>query len=818
MVPAMRTAGAYLIQTAAKGRFSLRFYRWAIVAWALMLSLAYQPQVHGNPVNTGAMLTARYFHTATLLPNGKVLVTGGYDTSQYLSSAELFDPATGTWAATGPMNSARFLHTATLLTNGKVLVTGGANQSTGNVILSSSELYDPTSGTWTSTSPMSTARLDHSATLLGNGKVLVSGGTLVSGSGNTVYLSSAELFDPATGTWSATASMLSVRYAFTATLLPNGKVLAMGGLDNTGETSSAELYDPTLGTWFTTGPMTSIRGRQSAAALSNGKVVVMGGYNNTSSAARLSTAEMYDPATGTWAATGALINARGSHRATTLSDGKVLVTGGSHNSELVANTELYDPTAGTWSPVNPLRTARGVHTATLLLNGQVLIAGGGGSNGLLASAELYDPAAGTWMSALPPNLTTHPTNRTVNVTSNATLGVTTTGTAPLTYQWFGLTTSLAGATGTALVAGGFVFDAQVVSGGAGYVQAPVVRFVGGGGSGATATATLNNGAVVALTIGSPGSGYTSPPTVQIDPPSGFLPGQTNAWLTLTNVSLNDAGTYFVVVTNAYGSVTSSPATLTVNVPASITQQPQGAVLPFGSNASFTVGAAGTVPLSYQWFWQPAFARAALAVPDVRNGFVVGAAVLSGGGYYFTPPTVQILAGSGSGATASTTVSNGRVTAVNIVSPGSGYPSNAVLQIDPPASGPPQPLSGQTAASLALTAPGALASGSYFVVVTNAGGSATSNPALLRVLVPQRFPQPPERLGDGSFRLRFVSHDGGYLLTNDLPSLEVWGTTNVANTNAWVRLTNGITVTNGEVLVDDADSSGLPRRFYRVLTR
>ena len=118
----------------------------------------------------------------------------------------------------------------------------------------------------------------------------------------------------------------------------------------------------------------------------------------------------------------------------------------------------------------------------------------------------------------------------------------------------------------------------------------------------------------------------------------------------------------------------------------------------------------------------------------------------------------------------------------------------------------------------MTAPGALASGTYFAIVTNAGGSATSSPALLRVLVPQRFPQPPERLGDGSFRLRFIAHDGGYLLTNDLPSLEVWGSTNLANPAAWLRLTNGITVTNGEVLVDDADSPGLPRRFYRVLTR
>lgn len=446
-------------------------------------------------------------------------------------------------------------------------------------------------------------------------------------------------------------------------------------------------------------------------------------------------------------------------------------------------------------------------------------ANGGIYSVVVSNAAGFVTSSGASLTVMPPpSITSYPSNQSANATSNIAFTVVATGPTPLNYQWLGLTPLLSGATGTALVAGGFVFDAQVAGGGTGYVQTPAVRFVGGGGSGATATATVSNGAVVSLAIVNPGFGYTSPPTVQIDPPNGFLPSQTNATLTLTNVSLNDAGTYFVVVTNAYGSVTSSPATLTVNVPASITQQPQNVVIPFGSNATFTVGAGGTVPLSYQWFWQPAFARAALAVPDVRNGFVVGAAVVSGGGYYFTAPAVQFLAGSGSGATATTTVSNGRVIAVNIVSPGSSYPSNAVLQIDPPASGPPQPLSGQTAASLALTAPAALASGSYFVVVTNAGGSATSSPALLRVLVPQRFTHQPERLGDGSFRLRFVAHDGSYLLTNDLATLDVWGSTNLANPNAWLRLTNGITVQDGQVQVDDADSPTLPRRFYRVLTR
>jgi N-acetylneuraminic acid mutarotase len=129
--------------------------------------------------NTGSLGTLRAQHTATLLPNGKVLVAGGIDSSfNPLASAELYDPATGTWTATGSLVTARYSHTATLLPNGKVLVSGGFNSS---VPLASAELYDPASGTWTATGSLSTARRIHTATLLPNGKVLVSGGFNSSG-------------------------------------------------------------------------------------------------------------------------------------------------------------------------------------------------------------------------------------------------------------------------------------------------------------------------------------------------------------------------------------------------------------------------------------------------------------------------------------------------------------------------------------------------------------------------------------------------------------------------------------------------------------
>jgi WD40 repeat protein len=184
------------------------------------------------------MATARVAHTATLLPNGKVLVAGGSGISFYLASAELYDPATGTWSTTGSMATARRYHTATLLPNGKVLVTGGYNGS----YLASSELYDPATGTWSTTGSMATTRQSQTATLLPNGKVLVTGGY-----NDIAYLAGTELYDPATGTWTTTGSMATAHYYHTATLLPNGTALVTGGANDSGYLNSAELYNVGFG-------------------------------------------------------------------------------------------------------------------------------------------------------------------------------------------------------------------------------------------------------------------------------------------------------------------------------------------------------------------------------------------------------------------------------------------------------------------------------------------------------------------------------------------------------------------------------------------
>ncbi len=341
---------------------------------------------------TGSLNTARLNHTATLLQNGKVLVVGG-DTD-YSGSAELYDPATGTWTATGSLNNARLNHTATLLPNGKVLVAGGAGKSITSLTgPTNAEVYDPATEKWTETGALNTARYNHTATLLPNGKVLVAGGYRLSGSGSS-FLTSAELYDPATGIWTVTSPLNNSRHTHTATLLPSGKVLVAGGTSGGNVLTSAELYDPATGTWSVTGSLRDARVSHTATLLPNGKVLVAAGVNEN----ELTSAELYDPATGTWSVTGSLNNHRFFHTATLLPNGKVLVAAGFQRGfNLLTSAELYDPATGTWTETSSLNTRRYNHTATLLPNGKVLVAGGGNNNATgIASAEVYDFASGTW--------------------------------------------------------------------------------------------------------------------------------------------------------------------------------------------------------------------------------------------------------------------------------------------------------------------------------------------------------------------------------------------------------------------------------------
>src|SRR6266568_2707248 len=245
---------------------------------------------------------------------------------------------------------------------------------------------------WTSTGSMATARHYHTATLLDSGKVLVAGGVPASSAYTGTWLASAELYDPATGTWSATGSLATSRTDHTATLLPSGKVLVVGGStrDYTGDhvLASAELYDPATGTWSATGSLVMAQAHwgDTATLLDSGQVLIAGGheFDGTNDGA-----ELYDPATGTWTRTGSLAADEPIwHTATLLNSGRVLVVGG-WGAGALASAELYDKNSGTWSDAGVLAQARRFHTATLLLTGHVLVAGGYNDvDGVLASAEL----------------------------------------------------------------------------------------------------------------------------------------------------------------------------------------------------------------------------------------------------------------------------------------------------------------------------------------------------------------------------------------------------------------------------------------------
>ncbi|MHA7628969.1 kelch repeat-containing protein [Corallococcus sp. M7] len=332
------------------------------------------------------MAVARAQHTATLLPTGKVLVTGGADVNgNALRNLEVYDVATGVWAPLITLNEARSHHTVTLLPSGKLIIVGG--RTTGGHVTDSVEHYDSATGERPFIrGHMDQARSNHTATLLPSGKVLVVGGWDGQGA-----MTSAELYDPQTYTWTPTGALPSARSHHTATLLPSGKVLVAGGWDGEHALARVDVYDPATGTWTSSGAMTSPRTRHTATLLPSGKVLVAGGSNGTAS---LASAEVYDPGTGTWTATGALAIAHDNPTATLLPSGKVLVAGGQGSPD--TRMELYDEAAGTWASGGDLTISRDLATATLLPSGEVLILGGSHGNDSLSSAELYAPRAGTW--------------------------------------------------------------------------------------------------------------------------------------------------------------------------------------------------------------------------------------------------------------------------------------------------------------------------------------------------------------------------------------------------------------------------------------
>ena len=297
------------------------------------------------------------------------------------------------WSFTGDLSTTRYGHTATLLYNGKVLVVGGAGFTcSGNscyaAVNSTAELYDPATRTWTSAGNIE-RRAFHSATLLLDGRVLIAGGTNWGVDiGRREQVKSAELYDPLTGTWQRTANLTAIRGGNTAVLLPSGKVLVTGNLDldpeNLTEGYAAELFDPETEKWSKTGAPT-ILGQ--LTLLTTGKVLTVSGDGT----------ELYDPATGSWSGTGKLNTIQWTSTQTALRTGQILVTGTANG--VLSYAELYNPETGEWSMTGSPNATRSIWfsgTTTLLADGRVLLAGGYDSTTPVNGEEIFDPTTGTW--------------------------------------------------------------------------------------------------------------------------------------------------------------------------------------------------------------------------------------------------------------------------------------------------------------------------------------------------------------------------------------------------------------------------------------
>lgn len=323
---------------------------------------------------TGAMMAGRLSHTATRLDDGRVLVAGGMgwdavnETLFVTADAEIYHPSNGTWTPTGAMNAARSSHSAMLLPDGKVLVTGGRDMSAS---LSSAELFDPDTDTWTATDSMADARSGHDMIEAWDWAPLAVGGW----SGSTA-LDSAETLDPTTSQWRAVGSLGVARGSHRLVELAGKQILAISGRNNVGWTDSVELYDPATEAWSSFASLGTARIDHTATRMRDGRILVVGGVDSSNT--KLASSEIIEP-TGMVSAGPDMTSARYGHTATLLQSGKVLVVGGECETDTCTEySEEYDPTLNLWeTPVSIYQhPAMRFHTSTILNDGKVLNAGG----------------------------------------------------------------------------------------------------------------------------------------------------------------------------------------------------------------------------------------------------------------------------------------------------------------------------------------------------------------------------------------------------------------------------------------------------------
>lgn len=341
-----------------------------------------QPVV-GSWSEAPSLTSVRGSTPALQLPDGRMLVAGGGVGSAVVGATELFDPEAEEWQSSGQLGQPRRGHRAVVLDDGRVLVAGGLAEGE---LLASAEVFDPETGAWEDTGAMNQPRLGHTLTVLPDGRVLAAGGTgrtgVASDGSQTVRPeASAEVFDPSTGEWTPVGDMLSGRFEATATPLDDGRVLVAGGLGpqdgDVGPLSSAELYDPATESFSRTGTMNDVRSNHAAALLDDGRVLISGGDGGQAS---IASTEVFDPSRGAWTRVDGLSEGRRGHTATPLEDGDVVVAGGEDvtggRRTSLASAERYDVEDEQWVPAGEMSCARSEQGAARLPDGSVLVAAG----------------------------------------------------------------------------------------------------------------------------------------------------------------------------------------------------------------------------------------------------------------------------------------------------------------------------------------------------------------------------------------------------------------------------------------------------------
>jgi N-acetylneuraminic acid mutarotase len=327
--------------------------------------------------------------TATLLNDGTVLVDGS-DPYQSPPGAAIYDPTANSWSATGATATARNFATSTLLLDGRVLVAGGTVENTASqpganqsFYLASTELYDPTTKTWSAGADLPGPRELQTAVLLPDGKVLLAGGD----DGHNDLLD-AVVYDPATNTWTSVPTSLTIGGLPTAAVLQSGKVIVTASVS---PVANSVIFDPTAGTWANGPSMNNVHLLGATATLlSDGRVLVAGGVTAYQQNSPMSVPEIYDPVANSWSLAGTMVTSRVAHTATLLLSGKVLITGGfTYPGPSLSSTELYDPSANTWSAGPDMASPRDHHGAVLLPSGPVFVTGGQNQGAALLSSEVY---------------------------------------------------------------------------------------------------------------------------------------------------------------------------------------------------------------------------------------------------------------------------------------------------------------------------------------------------------------------------------------------------------------------------------------------